>query len=139
MTVIDANGMILGRLASIIAVRLLKGEKINIINCEKSIRSGKKSSIYKEYNDSIKRGSKEHGPYFPKRPERIMKRTIRSMLPYKKERGRNAMLNLKIYIGIPSSLNNEKKEIIDNAKKTRLSNKKFILLEDLSKTLGSKI
>ena len=49
------------------------------------------------------------------------------------------MLNLKIYIGIPSSLNNEKKEIIDNAKKTRLSNKKFILLEDLSKTLGSKI
>ena len=32
-----------------------------------------------------------------------------------------------------------KKEIIDYAKKTRLSNKKFVLLEDLSKTLGSKI
>ena len=139
MTVIDANGLILGRLSSIVATRLLNGEKIDIINCEKSIISGKKSSIYNEYNDSIKRGSKEHGPYFPKRPERIMKRTIRSMLPYKKERGKYAMLNLKVYIGIPSCFQNENKETINEAKKTRLSNKKYVLLEELSKKLGSKI
>lgn len=139
MTIIDASGLILGRLSSIVATRLLNGEKIDIINSEKAIVSGKASSIYKEYKESVDRGSTEHGPYFPKRPERIMKRTIRSMLPYKKQRGKNALSNLKIYCGTPKIFLEKELEIIEEAKKTRLSKSKYIKLSDISIKLGSKI
>ncbi|HDH44680.1 MAG TPA: 50S ribosomal protein L13, partial [Thermococcus sp.] len=37
VTVIDATGAVLGRLASIVAKRLLNGEEIAIVNSEKAI------------------------------------------------------------------------------------------------------
>lgn len=138
LTIIDANGLILGRLSSVVATRLLKGEKIDIINTEKLIISGKSSTILKEYQDSINRGSKEHGPYFPKRPDRIMKRTIRSMLPYKKQRGKNALLNLKIYLGIPNNVSKDNVETIEEASMKRLNRKKYVRLGEISSKLGSK-
>ncbi|MCK5660568.1 MAG: 50S ribosomal protein L13, partial [Methanosarcinales archaeon] len=82
-SVIDAEHMILGRLSSHVAKRLLAGETIDIINAEKTIISGSKVTTLGEYKDSMKRGSKENGPYYPKRPDMILKRTIRGMLPHK--------------------------------------------------------
>ncbi len=49
MTVINADGMILGRLASILAKRLLAGEEIHIINAEKIVISGDKVTTFGEY------------------------------------------------------------------------------------------
>ncbi len=37
--IIDANNMILGRLASFAAKKALLGEKIDVINCEKAVIS----------------------------------------------------------------------------------------------------
>ena len=46
MTVIDAKGLILGRLASTVAKQLLSGdEKIYIVNAEKAVVSGSKATI----------------------------------------------------------------------------------------------
>ncbi|RLI06236.1 50S ribosomal protein L13, partial [Candidatus Bathyarchaeota archaeon] len=39
-SVIDASGLILGRMASIVAKRLLEGEQIEIVNAEKAVVSG---------------------------------------------------------------------------------------------------
>lgn len=139
MTIIDANGLILGRLSSIVATRLLNGEKIDIINSEKLIISGKQATIFNEYKECVERGSTEHGPYFPKRPEMILKRTIRSMLPYKRKRGRIALSNLRVYLGIPYSLKDKNTETIQDASKTRLSKKKFVELKEISIRLGSKL
>ena len=44
-TVIDANGHILGRLSSIIAKRLLNGEKIVVVNAKGSCYWGKADGV----------------------------------------------------------------------------------------------
>ncbi|MDD1661988.1 MAG: uL13 family ribosomal protein, partial [Methanomicrobiales archaeon] len=43
VTIINADGMILGRMASILATRLLAGEEIAVVNAEKAIISGTKA------------------------------------------------------------------------------------------------
>jgi len=136
MAVIDADGLILGRLASNISKRLLSGEDVIIVNAEKSVISGSKVSIVGEYKDLMDKGSKEKGPHFPKRPDRILKRTIRGMLPYKQKRGRDAYSRLRVYIGVPNELQDKPLETIENAKATRLSTR-YIRLGELSQKLGA--
>lgn len=139
MTVIDANGLIMGRLASIVAKRLLAGEKIDIINAENAVVSGERYAIFADYRHSVERGRPEYGPYFPKRPERILKRTVRGMLPYKRQRGRDAMAHLKIYVGVPAELKNIKAETIEAACMTRLGSPKYVKLGEIGKNLGAKV
>jgi len=88
---IDANGLILGRLASMVATRLLNGETIAIINAERTVVSGSKVTTIREYKEMVNKGSTESGPYFPRRADHIVKRTIRGMLPHKRMRGRDAL------------------------------------------------
>lgn len=139
MTVIDANNLILGRMASTVAKRLLNGEEIHIINAEKAIISGDKDSIYERYKSYIQRGTREFGPYFPKRSDQLVKRTIRGMISYKKATGREAFKRLKVYVGVPPELTKEEVTTIENANFARLSTSNYTVLGDLSKRLGSKI
>jgi ribosomal protein L13 len=60
VAVIDATGLILGRMASHIAKRLLQGEKIIVVNAEKAAISGKRLSIVKEAKKSA---TQEKAPY----------------------------------------------------------------------------
>ncbi len=138
MTVINADGLILGRLASNVSKRLLLGEDILMVNAEKAIISGSKLSTFEEYKSQVNRGSKEKGPYYPKRPDQILKRTIRGMLPYKRKYGRSAHSRLKVYVGVPYELQNESFETIKDARMSRLSTIKYMRLGDLSKKLGAK-
>ncbi|WP_407356871.1 50S ribosomal protein L13 [Methanolobus sp. WCC5] len=138
MTIIDAEGLILGRLASTVAKKLLAGEKIEIINAEKAVISGSKFTTLREYEETLVRGKPEFGPYFPKRPDRILKRTVRGMLPYKRARGRDAMSRLKVYVGIPMELSNKEAVKIEEASMDRLSSNKYLRLGDVSKKLGAK-
>lgn len=139
MTVIDANGLILGRLASKVAKQLLSGdEEIYIVNAEKAVISGSRATTLKEYRGTRERGATEFGPYFPKRPERILKRTIRGMLPYKRARGRDAMSRLKVYVGVPSELKGAETITIADADMKLLSSSKYIELGEVSQKLGSK-
>lgn len=139
MTVIDANGLILGRLASIVAKQLLSGdEKIYIVNAEKAIISGSRATTLKDYRETRERGATEFGPYFPKRPDRILKRTIRGMLPYKRARGRDAMSRLKVYVGVPSELKSAETTTIAHADMKLLSSSKYIELGEVSQKMGSK-
>ncbi|MEM4524429.1 MAG: 50S ribosomal protein L13, partial [Archaeoglobaceae archaeon] len=80
--VINAEGHILGRLCSVIAKRLLMGERIVVVNAEKAVITGNKANIFERYKEKYDRGSKEKGPYFPRHPEKIFKRTVRGMLPW---------------------------------------------------------
>jgi len=138
MTVIDASNLILGRMASNVASRLLDGEEIKIINAEKAIISGRKDTTFERYRKYVERGSKEFGPYFPKRPDLIVKRTIRGMIPHKKKTGREAYKRLKVYIGVPEDLSDEQASTVEKADITRLSTSNYTVLGDLSRKLGSK-
>jgi large subunit ribosomal protein L13 len=138
MVLINAQGLIVGRLASIVAKKLLEGEEITIINAEKAILSGSKLSTFSEYKQTVDRGTKEKGPYFPKRPDAIVKRTIRGMLPYKTQRGKDAMARLQIFIGTPSDIQGDKAVTLEKASADRLSSFRYMELGELSKLLGAK-
>lgn len=135
-TVIDASGHVLGRLSSYVAKRLLEGEEIHIVNSEQAIITGDSDSIFKEYQTIRKIGSQRKGPFYPKRPDRILKRTIRGMIPYQKPRGRTAFKRLRVYVGVPSELEKEKLERIEKA--CEITTPRYIQLAELCKRLGAK-
>jgi large subunit ribosomal protein L13 len=137
MIVVDATGLVLGRLASVTAKSLLAGEEVKIVNAEKAIITGSKEEILSNYQRSRSRGSKERGPYFPRRPEMILKRTVRGMLPHKMRRGRDAFSRLKVYVGIPREFKGMQFEQPDGAKMRTASNNKYVELGALSKKLGA--
>lgn len=132
--VIDAEGATLGRLGTNVAKRLLNGEVIAVVNSEKAIISGKKDMIKKRYQQKRDVGTYRKGPFFPRTPERIVKRTIRGMIPYQKPQGREAYKRLKCYIGLPDEFKNEKMEKIENTKKNPVN---FMTVNELSKALKS--
>ncbi|MCZ7399612.1 MAG: 50S ribosomal protein L13 [Candidatus Methanoperedens sp.] len=138
MTVIDASNLILGRMASTVAQRLLNGEQINIINAEKTIISGRKDTTLDRYKRYVARGSREFGPRFPRRPDQIVSRTIRGMIPHTKMTGREAYNRLRVYIGVPPELSKEQAGTLDEASIMRLSTANYMVLGELSKRLGSK-
>ena len=64
MTVIDANGLILGRLASIVAQRLLCGEEIDVINAESAVVSGSAETTQSKYQILRKKAPKKKDHIF---------------------------------------------------------------------------
>ena len=134
--IIDASGATLGRLSTNAAKRLLKGEEIAVINSEKAIISGKKPTIKENYKEKRELGTYRKGPFYPRMPDQIVKRTIRGMIPYQTPHGRSAFKRLKCYIGIPKEFEGKKFEKIAEAEKQPVD---FITIEELSKFLGAKI
>lgn len=132
--IIDADGAILGRLATKISKELLKGEDIVVINSEKIIVSGNSEAILKRFFEKRNRGDAQKGPFYPRYPDRMFKRTVRGMLPYKKERGKKAFRKLKVFIGNPDSLKGEKISKTSDDLKC-----KFITLEHICKKMGAKL
>jgi len=101
MIVINAENQIVGRLAAYVAKMALLGEDISIVNCENAVLSGKKENILSEYKRKRSMGIPLQGPYHRRSPEFVVKRTIRGMLPYKKEKGMKAYKRIKCYKGVP--------------------------------------
>ncbi|MET1124081.1 MAG: 50S ribosomal protein L13 [Archaeoglobaceae archaeon] len=136
-TVINAEGHILGRLSSVIAKRLLRGEKIVVVNAEKAIITGDKHMVFQRYKEKYERGSKEKGPYFPRHPEKIFKRTVRGMLPWKSRRGREAYRRLRVFMGVPEQLKGREFEVVEQALFEKVSKtQKYVTLADVSRYLG---
>lgn len=133
--VINADGLILGRMASVIAKRLLKGEKIAVVNAEKAVVSGKKKSKVKEAKEFLEVGHPGKGPMHPRRPDRILRRTIRGMLPYKQPKGKQAYKRLRVFIGIPDELKNREMETIEEAQAKKLACP-YLTLGELAKEIG---
>ena len=130
MKIIDGKETILGRLASYAAKEALKGEEIVIINSEKIIITGRKENIQKEFSEKKGRiGSAQKGPKYSTPNEKIVKRTIRGMLPnYREGRGREAYKRIKCYVGIPKEF-----EKVDKISLTKDKKLKFLELSKIFK------
>ncbi len=139
MIIIDASGIILGRLASFAAKKAMLGEQIRIINCEEAYISGSKSNVAARYKQKRERGTHTTGPFFPRYPDQIVKRTIRGMLTHKKGRGKESFARIKCFIGTPSDLEGQNPITIEDSRMAKLPNMKFVRLGDLSKNMGAKI
>ena len=135
VTIIDADGAILGRMCTNVAKRLLSKESIAVVNSEKAIISGKKSVIKNHYKQKREVGTYRKGPFFPRMPDRLVKRTVRGMIPYQTPHGREAFKKLKCYMGIPKEFEG-KFEKIGDAEKLPVE---YITVEELSRALGAKV
>jgi large subunit ribosomal protein L13 len=135
ITVVNAEGLILGRMASYVAKRALKGEEIVVVNAEKAILSGKKSHKLKEAKIFLEVGHLRWGPPHFRRPDRIVRRTIRGMLPTEKTKGKQAYKRVRVYIGLPNELKNRKMESIEQAHAKKLKSS-FFTVGELAKEIG---
>jgi large subunit ribosomal protein L13 len=116
--IIDATDLVLGRMATQIAKRLLNGETIHIVNAEKAIVSGTtKAAIRIGYMERYQLGTYRKGPFMSRMPHDLVKRTIRGMLPYQKPHGRDALKRIKAHIGVPSELKGQPTETLEGAKR----------------------
>ena len=126
-------------IASAVAKELLSGKKVAIINAEKSILSGNKKVIKKKYQTRLNLQEKEnpeHSPYWSRRPDMLVKRVVRGMLPYKKKTaGKTAYKNLRVFVGIPDAFRQSKPQEIEskNPKEMYVSH---ITIGELSEMLG---
>jgi len=136
-TVIDADGNVLGRLCTSVAKRILNGEEVVVVNAEKAIVTGNKEDILAEYKQKKDRGKVIHGPFYPRRADLILKRTVRGMLPWDRPKGRDAYRLLKVYVGVPKELEAAEKVKLMGA--TNLSRDRYITLSEVSEHLGSKV
>jgi len=134
-TIIDAKGLVLGRMASIIASRLLKGETIMIVNAEKAVISGKKQSTVKEAKTFLEVGHPKKGPFHPRRPDQIVRRTIRGMLPRKKPKGKQAFKRLRVFIEIPEELKGKEMQTIPEVSADNLKCP-YTTVGELAKEIG---
>jgi large subunit ribosomal protein L13 len=139
MIVIDANDLLVGRMATFAAKKALMGETVRIINCEKAYISGSKKQIVANVKDKREMGTHTTGPFYPRYPDRMVKRIIRGMLPYKKTRGKEAFKRIVCYIGTPEEMKKEKAISVESAHISKLPNIKFMEIKTLSKYLGAKI
>ena len=137
-TVIDADGLILGRMASVVAKRLLEGERIDIVNAENIVVSGRRLQIIKKRKVFLEVGGRQDkGPFHYRKPNAIVRKTIRGMLPRRKPRGRDAFGRLKVYIGVPRQLRDSEMESIADAHLKRLRGR-YITVGEIAKNIGWK-
>ncbi len=133
---INAEGHILGRLATEVVKQLKSGEDVQIINAERCVVSGRKEQIIAAYQQKKDRGQRYFGPFYPRLPDRIIKRTIRSMLPDTKQGG-DMLQRLRVYVGEPAGVPTEDAVYIDNALKDRLSRDRYVTLGEIAQHIGA--
>lgn len=137
--IIDGNNLILGRLGSFVAKKALLGEKIDIVNCENIVITGKKGHIFREYEKRLERGIHSKGPFVYRRPDMFVKRAFRGMLPYKKERGKKAFKSIRCHIGVPENLGKEKIETVEMANIKKVPSLDYLKVKEICIRIGGKI
>lgn len=138
LIVVDGTDHIAGRLCSNVAKLLLKENRVSVVNCDKILLSGNRKSIVEEYKAFLEIASilhPKHGPFHPRRPDTMISRMIRGMLPRKKPSGQAALKRLRAYIGVPKELRSFKKIQFDNSK-IRKSSSYYTSMSSLGRTIG---
>ena len=136
--VIDGSDLILGRLASVVAKRLLEGEGITVVNAEKIVISKSKKAAVKEFKAALSvrtLGSQLKAPKRPRTPENVVRRTVRGMLPWKKPKGKLAYKRLRVHRGIPDELRNAGFQVVTEAMPIG-QERAFMSIEEYTKILG---
>lgn len=131
---IDASGLVVGRLASLVAMRLRGkhrpnytphvdcGDNVIIINAEKAVLTGRKldKKVY-HHHTGFPGGVKERTAKFimeGKFPERVIEKAVERMLD-EGPMARQQFSNLRVYKGDKHPHDAQKPEVIDIAKLNR--------------------
>ena len=136
--IVDAKNMIVGRLGTFVAKKALLGEKIDIINAEEAVISGKKPEVLAKFKQRVERGTWAKGPHFKRNPDVLLKRLIRNMLPYKSPRGRDAFKNIMCWEGIPPQFKDKEAVVFKEADASKLTINS-VRVKDISRFLGGNV
>src|SRR3954452_19498015 len=136
--IIDGQGLVVGRLASIVAMRLRGkhkpaytphldcGDNVIVINADKVVLTGRKrdNKVY-YHHTGYPGGIKERTAKFildGRFPERVVEKAVQRMVP-RGPLGRKQMLNLRVYKGTVHPHEAQQPEVLDvasmNAKNVR--------------------
>ena len=140
LIVVDGTNCISGRLCSKVSKLLLQGNRVSVVNSEKVMVSGNKYEVIESYKDKLEVSSVTnpiHGPFHPRRPDTIITKMIRGMVPKRKPSGMQAFKRLRVYIGIPDELKNSTMQTFDDAKITKQQSF-YISMGDVAKQIGWK-
>lgn len=138
--VVNGDGCIAGRMCSHVAKLLLKGYQVTIVNAEKAMISGDRHRTINSFKEDLEINSATnpiHGPFHPRRPDRILTRMVRGMVPKRKSSGIKAFKHLRVYIGIPSQLKDSKMELFEDSK-IRKPASFYISIGDIAEEIGWK-
>jgi large subunit ribosomal protein L13 len=119
---IDATGHIAGRLCSRVASEILRGKRVVVLNAEMAVLSGKREAIIEAWKQRLELGSKVnpiYGPLHPRRPDNIMWKMVRGMVPKTKTKGTLGLKRVRFYMGVPAKYSGVKLTKIDEALATR--------------------
>ncbi len=134
-TIINADSLVLGRMSTYIAKRLLKGERIIVVNAEKAILSGKKASKVGPAKEFLEVGAPMRGPFHYRRPDKIVRIAVRGMLPFREPKGKEAYRKLSVCIGIPDEFKDRKMEVFEDAHSSKLTCP-YITVSQFAKEIG---
>jgi large subunit ribosomal protein L13 len=116
---INAEGLVAGRLASKVAKALITGETITVVNAEKVVMVGNKKNILAKYevrvNASVK-SNPHRGPKYDRIPSKMFRKMVKGMLPNKKRTSESLLGNLTVFNSVPAELKDQVTDIIVEAK-----------------------
>jgi large subunit ribosomal protein L13 len=135
VTLVNAEGLIVGRMCSKVAKRLLNGEEVTILNAEKAVFSGKKKAKILEAHIFLEVGAPVRGPFHYRRPDRFLRKTVRGMVPYKQPKGKEAFKRLRVFMGVPLDFKGKEMITFEEASSANLRGPHFTLGE-LAKEIG---
>ena len=140
MKIYNGEGMVLGRLAAVVAKDILLGEEVNVVNCEKIVISGKKEKVVaNEKKRRDRKGYPLKSAKHTRMPDRFVRRSIRGMIPWKQARGKEAFKRVMCYIGMPEVLADKELIVVNNASMKKLPTLKYVTVGEICKSLGGKI
>lgn len=138
--VVDATNCIAGRMCSHVSKLLLQGNKVAIVNAEKAMLSGNRYKVIEQYKEHLEINSVTnpiHGPFHPRRPDTMLTKMVRGMVPKQKTTGIEAFQRLRVYIGVPDEMKAAKMQSFEDSK-IRKPEAYYISVGDVAKQIGWK-
>jgi len=140
MIVVDATNCVAGRMCSHVSKLLLQGNRVTIVNAEKAMLSGNRYRTIESYKEHLEINSVTnpiHGPFHPRRPDTILSKMVRGMVPKRKSDGLTAFKRLRVYMGVPEEMKGAKMESFDDSKITKPESY-YISIGEVAKQIGWK-
>jgi large subunit ribosomal protein L13 len=138
--VVDATSCIAGRMCSHVSKLLLQGNRVAIVNAEKAMLSGARAKtiqLYKEHLEINSVTNPIHGPFHPRRPDTMLTKMVRGMVPKRKSSGMTAFARLRVYIGVPEEMKKTEMESFSDSKITKPESY-YITVGEVAKEMGWK-
>jgi large subunit ribosomal protein L13 len=137
--IVNAEGLVAGRLASKVAKAAINGEEVIVLNAEKVVLVGKKTAVMPKFQqrvDAAVKSNPHYGPKYDRVPSMMFRRMIRGMLPNKSRTRERLLKQIIVYNATTDKVDITKAETFEKIK----CNEKheFMLLEEVAKALGGK-